>query len=76
MEPHLLANVGPHADKISLTNGWFLHRRAQQIAGAPMAWFVTALHRCVRETCGDASSYLSYASPFHAALGHLAVDCR
>ncbi|MCT2402003.1 hypothetical protein, partial [Novosphingobium mangrovi (ex Huang et al. 2023)] len=28
----------------TLSNGWFLHRRAQQIAGAPLAWFVTALH--------------------------------
>ncbi|MCZ4342999.1 iron-sulfur cluster-binding domain-containing protein, partial [Sphingomonadaceae bacterium G21617-S1] len=25
-------------------NGWFLYRRAQQIAGAPLAWFVTAMH--------------------------------
>ena len=30
----------------NLSNGWFLNRHAQQIAGVPLAWFVTALYTC------------------------------
>ncbi|MFZ5793709.1 MAG: hypothetical protein ACOY4B_04505, partial [Pseudomonadota bacterium] len=29
----------------NLSNGWFLNRHAQQIAGVPLAWFVTALYK-------------------------------
>ncbi|NML13005.1 hypothetical protein HHL08_23220, partial [Sphingobium sp. AR-3-1] len=28
----------------NLSDGWFLNRHAQQIAGVPLAWFVTALY--------------------------------
>ena len=31
--------------RATLSNGRFLHRRAQQNAGAPLAWFVTAMHK-------------------------------
>ncbi|MGE6694409.1 hypothetical protein ACQKE8_18390, partial [Sphingobium limneticum] len=31
----------------NLSNGWFLNRHAQQIAGVTLAWFVTALYNPV-----------------------------
>ncbi|MBV2150713.1 hypothetical protein KRZ98_21170, partial [Sphingobium sp. AS12] len=63
----------------NLSNGWFLNRHAQQIAGVPLAWFVTALYTLSSSTIlafRSASKSSINRNMVRAACGsELAISC-